>query len=746
MSEAAPADGPGEERALVAGAAPGSGRASGSGDASEGGRASGPGVSPGRSGRARGPGAASGSGALGPLLYGVLFVGALPAALVLWARASAGAVPLRALSSPIGGVALALLGLALWLAAIRELRLRGDGLPMNAFPPRVRVISGPYRWLAHPLYLGAGVAAFGVVVATGSASGLWLVLPTLLLGMAALVLGYERAETLRRLGPAPAPPLISLPPASDEPARLRDRIAVYLLVLLPWLLGDYGVQLWGPAPDAFTLELPAETRWPVLEWTEVVYASCYLLVPLVPLVLRTRAELRRFSVRGLIATVAVGLIWLLVPVLAPLRAFEPHGWLGRVALAERLGTNGTAAFPAFHVLWALLAADALAGRSRRWAWAAWVWAAAITVRALTTGMHALADALAAVAVFPLVRAPGSVWALVRAGTEALANSWREWHIGPIRIINHGVYAGLGGAVGYWIIAAAAGPQPAWAVPAVTLAALLGAGIWAQLLESSSGLLRPFGYYGAVIGGVAGAALAGGLGARWPALIAATALAVPWVQALGRLRCLVQGCCHGAPADARVGIVYRHPRSRVSYLAELAGRPLHATPLYSIVSNVVLGLALARLWSLGVSGTLIIGSYLIGNGLARFVEEGHRGEPQTAIVGGLHIYQWLAVASVIAGALVTCLPGATVPPLELTAPARTMAGALLFGLLAGAAMGVDAPASNRRFSRLATGEPAGATEAPRAPGASASAGAPAAPTAGEVARPNHGGGPRQLTDR
>ncbi len=455
----------------------------------------------------------------------------------------------------------------------------------------------------------------------------------------------------------------------------------------------------------------------MLEWSELVYASCYVMVPLVPLVLRTRGELRRFAVRGLVATAGVGLIWLLVPVVAPLRPFEPHTWLGRVGLLERAGSNGVAAFPSFHVLWALLAADALAGLSRRWAGAAWLWALAITASAVTTGLHALADVLAAAAVFPLCRAPERVWARARSAAEALANSWREWRIGGVRLINHGVYAGLGGGLGYWLIASAAGAQPRWAVPVVAVAGLLGAGIWAQLLESSSGLLRPFGYYGAVLGAVGAGVLAGGFGARATALVAATALAAPWIQALGRLRCLVQGCCHGAPAGGAVGIVYRHPRSRVSYLAELAGRPLHPTQLYSIAANIVLGLALLRLWGLGAAAGLVIGIYLIGNGLARFVEEGHRGEPQTGIVGGLRIYQWLAVASVCAGAAVTTLSRAPVPALHPATGLGTVLGALLFGVLTAAAMGVDAPASNRRFSRLATGD-AGDRPASGAPAANA----------------------------
>ena len=70
------------------------------------------------------------------------------------------------------------------------------------------------------------------------------------------------------------------------------------------------------------------------------------------------------------------------------------------------------------------------------------------------------------------------------------------------------------------------------------------------------------------------------------LLAAYAVAGPWVQACGRLRCLVQGCCHGCESSEFVGIRYSHPRSRVVRLAHLVGVPIHPTPLYSILANAV----------------------------------------------------------------------------------------------------------------------------------------------------------------
>jgi len=475
---------------------------------------------------------------------------------------------------------------------------------------------------------------------------------------------------------------------------------VYLLVLLPWLLSWSAVQLLGVPPDAFSLELPLDRRLPVLEWTWLVYASTYVAVALLPLVLATRSELRRLSVTALLATFIVLVIWLTLPVVYSPRPFTPGTLAGRLLAADRQWCTGMAAFPAFHVLWTLITAAALARHRPRSRWWFWLWAALVTISCATTGMHGVLDLVAALLLYPLAANYLAVWEAVRSATERVANSWREWSFGGVRVISHGLWAGLAGAAGIAALLLLAPSESQVAGLIVAFGALLGAGVWAQLLESSSGLLRPFGYYGAVFGAVAVALAGRALGFDALLLLAALAVGAPWVQLLGRVRCLIQGCCHGHVTSAQLGIRYNHPRSRVAYLAGLAGAPLHATPLYSMAANALLGLVLARAWWLGAPQTLIVGLYLVGNGLARFVEEGFRGEPQTPIVHGLRFYQWLAIASLIAGAIVTTVPGAPAPAVAVPGDWTTYLWITLFGLITGAAMGVDFPASNKRFSRLA----------------------------------------------
>jgi prolipoprotein diacylglyceryltransferase len=168
--------------------------------------------------------------------------------------------------------------------------------------------------------------------------------------------------------------------------------------------------------------------------------------------------------------------------------------------------------------------------------------------------------------------------------------------------------------------------------------------------------------------------------------------------MGRLRCLVQGCCHGRPATPNIGIRYVHLRSRVCRLADLKGVPLHPTPLYSILWNILIAMVATRLWVVHAPLGLVGGLYLILTGIGRFCEEGYRGEPQTPVLAGLRLYQWIAIATVVGGAAITTLEPVTPAP----APHFSwlvIGIAAVFGTVSMLLLGVDAPESNRRFARL-----------------------------------------------
>ncbi len=641
---------------------------------------------------------------LGPFLYGALFVVALPAGLWWWAAATEAVVGLPAYRLPLVGWGLSAVGLAMILAAMLALRVHGGGLPMNAYPPPRYVRQGPYRWIRHPIYVGFAILVAGASLGTGSASGLWLVTPLVALGMAALVAGYEGPDLRRRFGEAAAEgPGLRLPGGDGGPPSLRDRLSVVALVFLPWTVAYEGAFRLGIPPDAVEAFLPFERGWPVLVWTEVVYVSVYPLVVLAPFAVRERRVLRHLAVTALLATAVVTFLYATVPLVAPPRPFQGDGLWARMLTAERAMSNTVAAFPSFHVIWTLIAAEAWAATYPRRAPLFWVWAVAISASCITTGMHALADVLAAVIVWAGLRSYRGLWAALRSAAEGLANSWREWRLGPVRLLSYGFWGAAAGGVGLWLTGSLAGVSQTGGAAILCGSALLGAGLWAQKLEGSSVLSRPFGYFGSLVGASAGAAAAAAAGYDLALLLAAVATAAPWIQALGRLRCLVQGCCHGHEAPASVGIRYTVPRSRVSHMAGLAGRPLHPTPLYSIGANVVVGILLARLWSLGASLGMVTGLYLVLAGMARFVEENYRGEPQTPVLAGLRLYQWLAIILVLIGVSVTTADARGAPDTGPSAEPTLVAASVGFALVCLLALGVDFPSSTRRFARLAPSE-------------------------------------------
>lgn len=631
------------------------------------------------------------------ILYGCLFVLVLPVLLIIWAVRTDSVVNLPAVHSPTWGMAAGGAGILLMALGMASLWRQGGGLPMNAFPPPRYVSGGIYRAFSHPIYVGFAALCFGVSIAFGSASGLWLVTPTLILASAALVLGFELPDMLARFGDAF--PKQRLLPADDErPPTAVDRIRCYLTVLLPWLLLYEAIISLGIPADAKIAYLPFESRIPVWQWTELLYASVYVTGALVPLIAKTRHELRWFSSRGLLSMAIVFPVYLTVPLVAPPRLFVSDTTLGLLLNFDRVHDGATAAFPSYHVIWAFLAAEVL-GRQRWAKWLARTWAFLVSTSCLTTGMHAFVDILAAIFVLWIVLRAEPIWNFVRSRAEAIANSWQEWRIGPVRIINHGAYAAVGVFLGIVIIETLLGPGKTSIPVSIYAGGTIGAALWAQWIEGSPALLRPLGFYGGMIGTVLGGILAARLSATnfW-FVLSALVVAAPWIQGIGRLRCLVQGCCHGRPADSNIGIRYHHPRSRVYRIDSLRGIPIHPTPMYSLLWNIVVALFVTRLYLLHTTTAMVAGVYLILSGLGRFVEEAYRGEPQTRVFGGLRLYQWIAIATVVVGAFITTLTSTPLTP-QPVPYASSITWAAVCGIFAWIVTGVDLPDSNLRFSRL-----------------------------------------------
>jgi len=632
------------------------------------------------------------------VLYGVLFVIVIPVLLILWAKYTGSTVSLPVPVNIITGYVLLISGALLVISGIWHLWIYGHGLPMNAFPPERFVKKGIYAFMKHPIYSGTILISFGLSAVAHSSSGFWLVSPLFTLMIIAYVAGFENERTLNLFGPQEYKTFLSLPDASDASPSLAERISAYILVFLPWLIICKIFTGTGIPAEVITTERSFESDLPILEISTGFYFMGYLFIILVPLVIKTKKHLRSFITDIWFAAVIAGIIYLLFPFLEKQRGFFSFSFRGQFEFTERILQRGNLTLPYFHVMLIFLSAKyyTICTIHRKWLW--YITATVIFMSCMATGNCSLMDLIAAFCMFLMVINKRKIWNYIRSLTERLANSWKEWKIGPVRIINYGFYGGAAGFAATLVSGFFLGRQYALAGFIIIFFIIAGAGLWAQVIEGSPKLLRPYGYYGGVLGLFIGSLLFSFIfSIDFFMILASFAMAGPWIQSIGRLRCLVQGCCHGKPSNDEIGIHFTHPNSRVNKISGLRGASLHPTQLYSIGTNLIAGLILIRLYSIGMSSAFIIGIYLILNGLGRFVEEYFRGEAQTPYWAGMRIYQWIAIINIIIGAFFTTIPDTIILSFQFNV--ETLFYAIISGIIGTIVSGVDFPGSDRRFARL-----------------------------------------------
>lgn len=141
------------------------------------------------------------------------------------------------------------------------------------------------------------------------------------------------------------------------------------------------------------------------------------------------------------------------------------------------------------------------------------------------------------------------------------------------------------------------------------------------------------WYGGLIGAVAAGTIYTVVH-KWPVLKTADAFApgIAFGHSLGRLGCLAAGCCYGRETSVSWGIVFTNP------LAEKAsGTPLHVrlhpTQIYEWAAEFTIFLILLWLYKRRTRYGQVAGTYLILFGIARFIIEFWRGDPDRGSVFG-----------------------------------------------------------------------------------------------------------------
>jgi phosphatidylglycerol:prolipoprotein diacylglycerol transferase len=125
--------------------------------------------------------------------------------------------------------------------------------------------------------------------------------------------------------------------------------------------------------------------------------------------------------------------------------------------------------------------------------------------------------------------------------------------------------------------------------------------------------------------------------------------IPLVHAVGRLACLLGGCCYGAPTDVPWGVEYHDP---VAYAQN--GTPIaisvHPTPLYEFVAEIFNFFVVLAIWRRGPRPWVVPVVWALLYGAQRFVIEFFRGDPRGQF-GPFASSQWLALVLVPVMAIV-----------------------------------------------------------------------------------------------
>ena len=163
--------------------------------------------------------------------------------------------------------------------------------------------------------------------------------------------------------------------------------------------------------------------------------------------------------------------------------------------------------------------------------------------------------------------------------------------------------------------------------------------WRVLALRDGGLVFYGGFIGAVVAVLAVA--------RWrkvPPLRVFDAYAVflPFGHALGRVGCVLAGCCWGAPTGLPWGL--RYPADH-----ESGGVPTHPVQLYEAAFNVVLGLLLVRFHGRRRHDGEVLAAFLLTYPVFRAFNETLRGDVVRGfVVGSITNAQATSLVLVLAG--------------------------------------------------------------------------------------------------
>jgi len=114
------------------------------------------------------------------------------------------------------------------------------------------------------------------------------------------------------------------------------------------------------------------------------------------------------------------------------------------------------------------------------------------------------------------------------------------------------------------------------------------------------------------------------------------------QAIGRIGCLMAGCCYGRPTSSILGVTFTHPHSLAP-----TNIPLHPTQIYSSLSGFIIFCILLVLKSKKKFDGQVLIWFLILHSTSRLAIERFRGDDRgTLIAANMSVTQLVAITLLI----------------------------------------------------------------------------------------------------
>lgn len=213
-----------------------------------------------------------------------------------------------------------------------------------------------------------------------------------------------------------------------------------------------------------------------------------------------------------------------------------------------------------------------------------------------------------------------------------------FHLGPVTLFSYGLLLALGFMAGVgWSLheARRVGESPDFMLDLAfigILLAIVGSRLGYVALSWPYFVQNPWEVFkiwqgGLVFYGGLAAALAGGIAyilAKGRKLLATGDLVAPGIalaQAIGRLGCLMAGCCYGRACELPWAVTFSDPHT----LARPTNLPLHPTQAYASLSLFAIFLLLVLVRRRKAFAGQVFWTYAMLHGLARLVVEHFRGD-------------------------------------------------------------------------------------------------------------------------